>query len=63
MRGSSMARRLCARTVLFIAACFVVVGSPKSLRAQDPFEIRVEQYEEPTFGGFTFEQHVNFIQM
>ena len=39
-----------------------VLGLPRIAKAQDPFEIRIEQYEEPSFGAFTFEQHVNYVQ-
>ena len=45
---------------LFVA--FVILGSTQVAKAQDPFEIRVEEYEEPALGGFSLEEHVNYVQ-
>jgi hypothetical protein len=45
---------------LFLAA-LISIGAVQRAHAQDPFEIRVEQYEEPAFGAFTFEEHLNGV--
>ena len=45
-----------------IVTALIVVGNPSLAQAQDPFEIRVEEYERPTLGGFSFEEHVNYVQ-
>ena len=39
----------------------LLVVWPVSVRAQDPFEIHVYEYEELPPGGFTLEGHFNFV--
>jgi hypothetical protein len=47
----------------FALCAFVCTGAfiAPAARAQDTFEIRVEQYEQPLFGQFALEEHMNDV--
>src|SRR5579862_1015517 len=47
--------------MVLIVAGFILFGPVPATRAQDPFEIRVERYEELRPGEFAFEEHVNDV--
>jgi hypothetical protein len=55
---SHYARARLAVVFLAIAAIFIVAATA---RAQEGFEVRVEQYESPRPGTFLFEQHGTFV--
>jgi len=56
-----LSRKAFIQILCFIAAGIAVVGSPNAACAQDTFEIRVEQYEQPVLGRFTLEEHLNDV--
>jgi hypothetical protein len=45
-----------------LAASSLLIGSAWVLRAQDPFEIHVLEYEQLRPGEFTFETHANYAE-
>lgn len=55
--GSATAQR--AQTGVLRLCLLLVMGA--SLFAQDPFDIHVYQYETLAPGGFTLEQHMNYV--
>jgi hypothetical protein len=60
MRHAAVARRFCLQMLGPIVTTIVILGLPRFANAQDSFEIRVEQYEQPVFGSFSLEEHLNY---
>jgi len=45
------------RTLSILLFALGIFCPARKVGAQDPFELRVEEYEEAAFGAFTFEEH------
>src|ERR1700722_2873814 len=59
----SFTGNVCAGIVISaaLALALAVLILPDVASAQDSFEIRVEQYERPTLGAFSIEEHFNYV--
>jgi hypothetical protein len=61
MLSGACRKRRCVYILWFAVIGIAVAGSPRTLSAQDAFEIRVEGIEEPALGEFTYEEHLNAV--
>src|SRR5580692_2556223 len=47
--------------VFIISMVCSIFALPGTIKAQDSFEIRVEQVEKPVLGEFSLEEHFNYV--